>query len=84
MGNIILPELGDGIEKAKVACWHAEVGDRIAKDDDVVELVTDKATFNVAAETSGFIKEIFAREGQEVRVGEILAVIEPLAILKDR
>ena len=58
MENIFLPELGEGIQKATVACWHAAVGDHISKDDDIVELVIDKAAFSVPAGTSGFIKEI--------------------------
>ena len=76
--NIILPELGEGIEKAKVACWHAVVGNQVAKDDDIVELVTDKAAFSVSAEASGIIRDICVGEGQEAKIGEVLAVIEPL------
>jgi pyruvate/2-oxoglutarate dehydrogenase complex dihydrolipoamide acyltransferase (E2) component len=77
MNKVIFPELGEGIEKARIAYWHASVGDQIKKDDDLVELVTDKATFNVPAEVSGIVKEIRAREGQEVKLGQILAMIEP-------
>ncbi|MBN1869905.1 MAG: lipoyl domain-containing protein [Candidatus Omnitrophica bacterium] len=78
MKNVILPELGEGIEKALVACWHVNVGERVAGDDDLVELVTDKATFNVSADVSGIIREICVGKGQEVSIGEVLAVIEPL------
>ena len=77
MNKIILPELGDGIETATVACWHIKEGDCVKKDDDVVELVTDKATFNVSAECSGIIKEIFFNEGQKVKIGATLAHVEP-------
>lgn len=79
MGNIVLPELGEGIEKAKIACWHVAVGKEVAPDDDIVELVTDKATFNVPAEVFGIIKEIRVEEGQEAKIGEVLAIIEPLS-----
>ena len=77
MESVILPELGEGIEKAKVACWHASVGDQVKAGDDVVELVTNKAVFNVSAETSGTIKEVRFGEGQDAKIGEVLAVIEP-------
>lgn len=76
MENIVLPELGDGIKKATVACWHTTVGSRVSEDDDVVEMVTDKAVFNVPAGISGIIKEIHVSEGQEAEIGEVLAVIE--------
>ena len=76
MTNVIFPELGEGINKATVACWHVVVGHEVKKDDDLVELVTDKATFNVPAEVSGIVKEIRVEEGQEAKLGEVLAVIE--------
>ena len=77
--QIILPELGEGITKAKVACWHASAGERVTAGDDVVEVVTDKATFGIEAEVSGILTEILVGEGAEARVGEILAVIDPAA-----
>lgn len=77
MENIILPELGDGIEKAKIAYWHAKVGDQVTKDDDIVEVVTNKAVFNISAEVTGVIRSIFFQEGQEAKIGEILAAVEP-------
>ncbi len=75
MSFVTLPELGEGIEKATVACWHYKVGDRVEKDDDVLEVVTDKAVFNVAAGDSGILRSILVRDGQEVKIGEALAEI---------
>jgi len=76
MNNVILPELGEGIEKAVVACWNYKVGDVIKKDDDIVEVVTDKATFNIACEVRGVVKEILVKEGHEALIGQPLAIIE--------
>jgi pyruvate/2-oxoglutarate dehydrogenase complex dihydrolipoamide acyltransferase (E2) component len=76
MKNVVLPELGEGIESAVVACWHCKEGDAVLKDDDLLEVVTDKATFNIPTEFSGKVKEIFAVEGKQVKIGETLAVIE--------
>jgi len=78
MSKVHLPELGDGIKKATVACWHFKVGDKVKIDDDVVEVVTDKASFNVASETEGVIKEILINEGQDADIGEPLAILETL------
>lgn len=75
MSFVTLPELGEGIEKATVACWHYKAGDRVQQDDDVVEVVTDKAVFNVPAGASGTLREILVRDGQEVKVGEVLGEI---------
>ena len=77
MVNLVLPELGEGIDKATVAFWHKNIGDPVTKDEDIVELVTDKATFNVPSESLGTIKEICLNVGDEAKIGEVLAVIEP-------
>ncbi len=74
--NVIVPELGEGITKATVACWHGKAGQHVNAGDDLVELVTDKAVFNVSAGTSGTIKEIFVAEGKEAPIGATLALIE--------
>jgi pyruvate dehydrogenase E2 component (dihydrolipoamide acetyltransferase) len=75
MHKVLLPELGEDIEKATVVCWHAGVGDHVAADDDIVEIESDKATFNVSAGASGILKEVLVPEGQEAKVGQPLAVI---------
>ena len=76
MEKIILPELGEGILKATVACWHKQVGEEVCQDDDIVEVVTDKASFNIPAGKRGRVQEILVREGNVARVGETLALIE--------
>lgn len=76
MNAIIVPELGEGIIKATVACWHAKQGESVKLGDDLVELVTDKAVFNVSAEKDGIIKEIIIPEGKEAAIGSTLALIE--------
>jgi pyruvate/2-oxoglutarate dehydrogenase complex dihydrolipoamide acyltransferase (E2) component len=76
MKKVILPELGEGIEEATISFWHFSKGDRINKGDDLVELTTDKATFNVPAPTSGVIKKILSSEGATVKVGDVLAELK--------
>ena len=74
--KIILPELGDGIIKATVACWHAKPGDYINAGDDIVEVVTDKATFNIEAPCAGKLKTIDVAEGKDGLVGGVLGTID--------
>lgn len=70
-----LPHLGEGIEKASVSYWYKSVGDSVKKGEDLVELVTDKATFNMPSPASGVLKEILAQEGDDVKVDQVLARI---------
>ena len=76
MTNIILPELGEGITKATVACWHVKPGEAVQAGQDVVEVVTDKASFNVEASASGRLKYILVPEGKDGTVGSALGIIE--------
>ena len=75
MTEVRLPHLGEGIEKANISYWHKSVGDSVKEKEDLVELVTDKATFNMPSPASGVLKEILVQEGDEVKVGQTLAII---------
>jgi len=76
MAYVVLPELGEGIDKAVVAFWHVREGDMVTADQDIVEMVIDKATFNVPAGQPGQLSKVLARQGEEVRVGQPLALIK--------
>ena len=75
MTKVVLPELGEGITKATVSYWFFKDGEKVKEKDDLVELTTDKATFNLPSPCSGVISEIMYSEGDSVNVGQILAVI---------
>ena len=73
-----LPDLGEDAGKsAKVTFWYFAVGDKIEEGQDLVEMMTDKATFNVPAPMTGVLKAIRAQEDATVEVGDVLAVIDP-------
>lgn len=74
--DVVLPELGENINEATVSFWHVEKGESINEGDDLVEMVTDKATFNVPAPKTGVLKDILFEEGQTAKVGKAIAVIE--------
>ncbi len=76
MTEVKLPPIAEGVNKASVVYWHKAVGESIKEGEDLVELVTDKATFNLPSPVSGAVKEIMVNEGDEIKVGQILARIE--------
>jgi len=76
MADVKLPELAEGVDKAVISFWHKEIGEEISKGDDLVEMLTDKATFNVPAPATGKLTSISAEEGQEIKVGDVIAAIE--------
>lgn len=74
--EVVLPELGEEVNEATVSYWLHQEGETVKEGEDLVEMTTDKATFNVPSPTSGTLKEISAEEGETVKVGQKLATIE--------
>ena len=76
MIKVHLPELGEGITKATVSYWYFQPGEKVNEKDDLVELATDKATFNLPSPSGGILSEVLVNEGDTVNVGEVLGIIE--------
>ena len=75
--KVPLPSLGDDAgDKATVSVFFREVGDEIKEGDDLVEMVTDKATFTVPSPVAGRIVSLEVGEDDIVKVGDTLAVVE--------
>lgn len=75
MTEVTLPELGEGLQKATISYWYFKQGEKVNEKDDLVELATDKAAFNLPSPCSGVLSGIFFQEGDTVEVGAVLATI---------
>lgn len=71
-----LPEVGENIERGNVVSIAVAVGDQVKKDQDLLELETDKASVPVPSPVDGVIKEILIAEGQDVAIGSVVMKIE--------
>lgn len=78
MVEVRLPDLGpDADDEAQVSFWYFDVGETVEKDnDDLLEMITDKATFNVPCQVSGTMVELRADEGDTVKVGDVICIID--------
>jgi 2-oxoglutarate dehydrogenase E2 component (dihydrolipoamide succinyltransferase) len=76
MSNIVVPELGESVVEARVAKWLKKPGDRVEVGDALVELETEKIDLEVSAEKSGVLASIARQEGEDVKIGELLAVVD--------
>ena len=76
MSNIVVPELGESVVEARVARWLKKEGDRVEVGEAVVELETEKIDLEVNADKSGVIASIKRQEGEDVKIGELLAVLD--------
>jgi 2-oxoglutarate dehydrogenase E2 component (dihydrolipoamide succinyltransferase) len=74
--NIVVPELGESIVEATVIRWFKSEGDSVKIGEALLELETEKANFEIAAEKPGIIKTILKRDNDDVEVGEVLGVLE--------
>ncbi|HDP16494.1 MAG TPA: biotin/lipoyl-binding protein [Candidatus Omnitrophica bacterium] len=80
MAEFRLPELTEGVSEAVVSFWHVKEGDNVKEGDEIVEMATDKAAFNVPSKDAGVIKKIMAKEGDTVKVGDVLALIDDVNV----
>jgi 2-oxoglutarate dehydrogenase E2 component (dihydrolipoamide succinyltransferase) len=74
--NVVVPEVGESIVDARVARWLKKEGDVVNVGDPLVELETDKIDLEVAAPQGGVLGKIAHADGADVKVGEVLGVIE--------
>ncbi len=73
--EVKLPELSEDINNATLTFWHFEEGNTVNEGDDLVEMTTDKATFNIPAPKSGVLEKKFFQEGDMVNTGDVVAHI---------
>ncbi len=71
-----LPDLGENIESAQIVKFLVKAGDKINEGDVLFELETDKATIEVPSEVSGIVKEVKAKDGDTVKIGDVIMLIE--------
>lgn len=79
--RIVVPELGESVLEATVGRWLKQQGDRVAMGEPVVTLETEKVDLEVGAERSGVLARIERQEGEDVKIGETLGLIEEAAAL---
>ena len=74
--NVLMPQLGETVAEGTVAKWHKQVGDKIAVDELLFDVETDKVSMEVTAITAGVVTQILVPAGATVDVGTVLAVID--------
>jgi len=74
--EIIVPELAESTVEATVASWLKKDGEVVSKGDVIIELDTDKVSLEIVAPSNGIIQEVNKSEGEVVKVGDILGIID--------
>jgi 2-oxoisovalerate dehydrogenase E2 component (dihydrolipoyl transacylase) len=71
-----LPDIGEGIAEAEIVAWHVKIGDEIAEDQQIADMMTDKATVEMESPVAGKVIELAGEVGDQIPIGSVLAVIE--------
>src|SRR3954447_21234680 len=71
-----LPDIGEGIAEAEIVAWHVKIGDAIAEDQQIADMMTDKATVEMESPVAGKVLEVAGEVGDMIPIGSVLVVIE--------
>src|ERR1700693_2603008 len=75
--EVRVPQLPEWVADATLVSWHKKAGDAVARDENLVDLETDKVVLEVPAPAAGTLLEIKLKDGTTVTSGQLVAVIEP-------
>jgi 2-oxoisovalerate dehydrogenase E2 component (dihydrolipoyl transacylase) len=71
-----LPDIGEGIAEAEIVAWHVKVGDTVAEDQQLADMMTDKATVEMESPVAGKVVKLAGEVGDQIPIGSVLVVIE--------
>src|SRR3954469_13141077 len=71
-----LPDIGEGIAEAEIVAWHIKVGDEVKEDQQLADMMTDKATVEMESPVAGRVVEIAGEVGDQIPIGSVLVVFE--------
>ena len=74
--EVKVPQLPESVTDATLVAWHKQPGEPVGRDENLVDLETDKVVLEVPAPAAGVIKEIKVANGTTVTSGQVLAILE--------
>jgi 2-oxoglutarate dehydrogenase E2 component (dihydrolipoamide succinyltransferase) len=77
--EVKVPTMGESVYEVQISHWLKQEGDRVEKDDDLVEIESEKATVTVPSPTGGALVKVLKRDGEFVGVGEVIAQLDESA-----
>ena len=71
-----LPDIGEGIAEAEIVAWHVKIGDKVEEDQQLADMMTDKATVEMESPVAGVVKKLAGEVGDQIAIGSVLVEIE--------
>ena len=73
--EVKVPQLPESVEDATVMAWHKQAGEAVNREDNLLDLETDKVVLEVPAPSTGVLTEIRVKAGDVVRAGDVVAIL---------
>jgi pyruvate dehydrogenase E2 component (dihydrolipoamide acetyltransferase) len=74
--NVVMPQMGEAVLEGTVTKWLKKIGDSVSRDESLFEVSTDKVDTEIPAPENGVLREVLVKEGDTVKVGTVVAVLE--------
>ena len=71
-----LPDIGEGIAEAEIVAWHVKIGDKVEEDQQLADMMTDKATVEMESPVAGVVRKLAGEVGDQIAIGSVLVEIE--------
>lgn len=74
--EVKVPQLPESVSEATIGAWHKKAGDKVSRDENLVDLETDKVMLEVPAVSDGVLSQVMKKEGDIVKSGDVIALLE--------
>lgn len=74
--EVVVPQLSESVAEATLLTWHKKVGQSVARDENLIDIETDKVVLELPAPSAGVIVQLLAADGATVVAGQVIAVID--------
>jgi pyruvate/2-oxoglutarate dehydrogenase complex dihydrolipoamide acyltransferase (E2) component len=74
--KVLVPQYGMAADKVEVVKWYKKEGEKVEKDESLVQVITAKINSDIPAPESGTLVKIYAKEGESIEAGKVIAEID--------
>ena len=74
--DVVVPQLSESVAEATLLSWHKKIGEAVARDENLIDVETDKVVLELPAPAAGVLVEIIANDGDMVTSGQLIAKID--------
>ena len=78
--DVKIPQLSESVSEATLVSWHRKIGEAVARDENLIDIETDKVVLELPAPAEGVLVEVIKADGATVVAGEVIARIDTEAV----